>query len=695
MSGGVTPRLRWVLVWSLFLSAAAAADDAREAPREVVTVRLTGRNIADHWSSLSATVIARAREQGVENEFIREVEVGERTSLCAVYLAEAGLPGCPLSVQELAKSLNPEGLSRDKLVKVPGLKLEEITWGKKFDTADADEERQLKDARARWGRVKEFEPYSKGDVVRESFPGYRFALSLSPKGAMVLETSFYDAQVPLGNLERAPSGGVPLYSEVDAPRHYSACRNGGAPVGERGAYSLMLGAPTRQPKCAGNDCPIVVLVDTEIYAHPGLAPALLTAGRSSPEATPLPPGKCEYVDFERQIHHGSMLAGIAVGRDVPANHFCGIAQDASLYGIVWQQNADQLAMDIDRLATRDPVTAEHPLVWVFASLFNYNDRDLVGGVLADDNIRLTKPAAARAIVDEQVLWVTAIGQKEDGGPRRTIARTTPLSPMNLGDRGNVIVVTACDPCTGPDPQLWSSAYEAEPDLVHVAAPGGQLVPGIATTTAYAEARGTSQAAAFAGGLAAAMIADYPKYYERADNVKRRIQVTADPIIHPGDRIATGVINPRLALCDPHYDWFAPTSGTRPAGSPCGEGMAQLAGVEWCTSSLDLDKLDDSGLGELDLIRTNHVHRIVRVSPFDDHDRWVIYEYDRDHRDDNGIKTKARIVKQGPAIPKPGEEPFAARLTFKDGAKQLVHLTDIADLLLADVTAKRASSPCGL
>jgi hypothetical protein len=401
------------------------------------------------------------------------------------------------------------------------------------------------------------------------------------------------------------------------------------------------------------------------------------------------------VTFERSLHHASMLAGIAVGRDVPTNHFCGIAQDASLYGVVWQQNSDQLASEIDRLVMREPVTAERPLVWVFASLFNYNQGDLVAGVIADDKIRLTKPAAARAIIEEGILWVTAIGQVENGGTRRTIERTTPLSPMNLGDRGNVIVVTACDPCTGPNRKLWPLAYEADPDMVHVAAPGGQPIPGIATATAYAEARGTSQAAAFAGGIAAAMIADNPKYYERVENVKRWMQVTADPIINPGDRIATGVINPTLALCDPHNDWFAPTSGETPEGPGCGDRHVQIAGVEWCTSSLDLDRLDESGPGELDVIRTNHVHRIARVSPLSGRDRWVIYEYDREHRDDNGVKTKARIVKKGPAVPKAGDEPPVARLTFKDGAQKIVRLRDVDDLLLSDVTPKRASSPCGL
>lgn len=680
----------------LAVTAAARAQTSAETPspgavaeptKLPVTVRFEGRNVADHWAKFSAKAIRKfgSGSTGEKPKLVRQVDLGDRKSLCEVYVQDANLPGCSEGVQKLAEELNPGPLQPNQKVNVPDLKLEETTWGKVFDTEDERERLELEDYRKKWEHVR-FEEYKKGERVRESLPGYKIEATFTPEEADAFEDAFYSADIPNANISRSTGEGALYSSFLPADEHALACRDG-APPAEKGSYARMLEAHDRIGSCEGNKCPVVVLVDTELYKHPALAPALLTDAKvTADDGTPAAAGQCPYVPvFKKEDHHGTHLAGIMVARDVAGSHFIGLAQDAKLYGVVWDHDQAALVETMTRLIESESSTSGRPQVWVFASKFKYNQRDLSDGTLRGDRDRLQGPTAARAVVNERLLWITAVGQPEtqDQAPQ-TIERTKPMSPMNLGDQENVVVVTACEVCKGPDLRLWRDANVGAEDLVHVAAPGGKPVPGIATAHRHADAFGTSQAAAFVGGVAAAMLAEHPQNYDHPYQVKRRLQLTAAPVIRAGDRIATGVVQPDLALCDPGTHWFEHSSELPRTKEHCAGKHQAVADMEWCVALFDLKRLDASDESDLEVIRAKHVHRIVKVSPKDDRDRWIFYTFEEDHND---RRSKARIVKHGPAAPTAGTNPAVAQIKYKDGSTGIVWLSDIRDLLLSTPTSK--------
>jgi subtilisin family serine protease len=136
--------------------------------------------------------------------------------------------------------------------------------------------------------------------------------------------------------------------------------------------------------------------------------------------------------------------------------------------------------------------------------------------------------------------------------------------MNQGDQDHVIVVTGCDPCVAPGAQILPSA-NFSPTFVHVAAPAADVVSTV-WGTKYAAAKGTSQATAFAAGLASAMVARYPVTYKFAWHVKERLQVTSMPIeligVNRDDarKLAAGIIDPAMATRDPNKEWLKVTGG---------------------------------------------------------------------------------------------------------------------------------------
>ena len=179
-------------------------------------------------------------------------------------------------------------------------------------------------------------------------------------------------------------------------------------------------------------------------------------------------------------------------------------------------------------------------------------------------------------------WITAAGQREKTFGQQ-LTRIVPKSPMNLGDLRNVIVVTSCEICSGPDMKLWPNgnwSYVWD-GLVNLAAPGGSAekpIPSAADGFEYATAYGTSQATAFVGGLAAAMMSCWPDKYQQAKWLKLRLQVTAQPMTLPEDakRVTGGVVNIERALLDPEIDWV-----------DTGDGFNRLIDAHWCKKSLHL------------------------------------------------------------------------------------------------------------
>lgn len=198
---------------------------------------------------------------------------------------------------------------------------------------------------------------------------------------------------------------------------------------------------------------------------------------------------------------------------------------------------------------------------------------------ADYGTRLTSAASRfngpnsfleASIQDEQPLLVVAAGQDPSLPGGMELDARTPLSPQNLGDLPNVITVTACERCTRRGADLRDDAnYDTRREFVHVAAPGGPIVSWV-DNGGIASASGTSQAAAFAAGVAARMIGLFPNRYRSADRIKVRLQATSFPLIGPDGeflpeserRLAAGIVDPEVAFLDPALDWVKDTNGWR-------------------------------------------------------------------------------------------------------------------------------------
>jgi hypothetical protein len=287
------------------------------------------------------------------------------------------------------------------------------------------------------------------------------------------------------------------------------------------------------------------------------------------------------------------------------------------------------------------------------------------------------------IRDDRPLWISAAGQwdekEEPDGSALDISRKTAIGPMNLGDLGNVVVVTACKDCTDHSAELMENAnYSKDDKLVHLAAPGTDI-PGAATSDEYCSASGTSQAAAFVAGTAAAMIGCYPLYYDnRPDRVKTRLQVTSRPALvgDDADKIATGILDLRLALKDPQTTWMQTLA-------------EQHHGVEpehWCVSDIHLQNPENGEVVDEWYSRVENIYRIVRYRRTQPGGpkQWVIYK--RRGEDVRRGSHVGEVIKLGPGVWDMG-----ARLIKLKGREQAVTLDDFEDLLLAQPLRER--KPC--
>src|SRR5262249_14057209 len=281
----------------------------------------------------------------------------------------------------------------------------------------------------------------------------------------------------------------------------------------------------RQPK------PVeVYLIDTVLHRPPGIRLAL---GEVVPE--PLPPWTCkwqdQYVDF---LHHATHLASL-IANAAPFG-FKGLASNARLRSYAWwkpdETQTSAIAGSNARVAElSDLISDNYGKLVIYLAAIEFEKYDgLAGGILASPEKRFENRELERTIQEAKPLLIAAAGQSVDGMPPLRLFAESPISPQNLGDLPNVIVVTACSSCDG-NPSLFAKAYYSDPSVrfVHVAAPGVDPIAGWVTDDAIGEAGGTSQAAAYVAGLAASMIGYFPNSYTSPDVVKIRLQTTSRPL----------------------------------------------------------------------------------------------------------------------------------------------------------------------
>ena len=279
-------------------------------------------------------------------------------------------------------------------------------------------------------------------------------------------------------------------------------------------------------------------------------------------------------------------------------------------------------------------------------------------------------AIAMRVCDIKPLWIAAAG---DEGQEITTA--FPYGPMNLGDERNVVNVTACGDCEpgSPSPRIltaanWSSsAYR----MVHVAAPGVDI-PSPITTSEYGRASGTSQAAGFVAGVAAAMRNCYPSAYSWPHLVKMRLQATSRPFPpvpagqeRPDGGLAAGILDAGVALLDPGPDWVKRRHGDWEA----------IRIRRWVRSDFSvLHPVSRNLVGPG--VRPQDVLRLVRFVPENPalSDQWTVYS--RVPWDD-GRSHQGEVIRTGPGLL---AGPDASALELCSG--EMLPLDAIEDLLVA-------------
>jgi hypothetical protein len=202
-------------------------------------------------------------------------------------------------------------------------------------------------------------------------------------------------------------------------------------------------------------------------------------------------------------------------------------------------------------------------------------------------------------------------------------------------------------------------------FVHVAAPGGEPIPGWTGPNSMGAVPGTSQAAAFAAGIAANMLNNYPEVYRLLGVLKLRMQACSWPLPYffngndnrAANRLAAGVLDPAICALDPTVAWVKRE----------GRGWSSAPLKRWIDPPAGAFK-DDTGQ------RTGpHLSSVLRVMKTDGSGdaTWTIYSF---------VKKRGKVDDRYGQIKKDVAASIdeKAILEFCDGSK--VALSELTDIL---------------
>ena len=611
-------------------------------------------------------------------------------TVCDVY-ARVLRSGCTKETQALAQSLNPRdetnprGLRSGSLavgreVRVPSVQLTERPYFVKLDPRVGSDRRRIADLTANWTKVKQ-EKMPDG-YVGYTFPGFELRVPVrSDEEATALRQQLRELRIPNITVAARVKNPAPpvLHGSIDPGKFWTDCLDGRGvlPAQEEGDLRLMLSAavPRTCPiACHGDECPDVVLVDTTVWPHPELR-GLLDADSNPCPGTPAlpavaevpgapPPADCLAQPFDKRVHHGTHLAGIVAAK-IDGRGVSGIAPGTLVTSVCWPTDV----VSLNNFMSRRQAKGGQTPIYLFASEFPWTGdpptRD-------DERFSSNRNPFGASIVAMRDLWVVAAG---DGGTQfRQISFLSTASPAHLGDQENVVVVTACEDCFGAA-HLAAGANRSTSTqpLVHVAAPGA-LVASTCTRSEYGLGQGTSQAAAFVAGVAAAMKACYPLAYLSAPILKTRLQATSRPFPVAQEGVAAGVVDLDTALLDPKTDWLRTNR----------EEWKPVRVRRW-TGAFEMD----SNPADRFSLRVRDVYRLTRMGP----DTWTAYSR---YPGDANLEHRGEVVRFGPGrlVPLAGPTPGVgdAALELCDGT--VVRLADLDDVLLEMPFALRdGGNPC--
>ena len=598
-------------------SVAQTAIPQAEVP--ALTVRFDGGDIPGNATQV-LDLLQKLRLLQTRTAYI---EKGQ--TICDVYLQKMDFPlGCSKDLVSFATQLNRSRLKSSTVrvgaeVLYPDVKFVRTTFAKRYDPKVPADQRALEDVRQNWSKyITSYETLPSG-IVRVNLLRYELQVPItSPSDAQRATRALQDAHIAnITFTHPEEHRRLSKYNSIISPTKYvSACQAGTLAAGDQCAYSLLVGLDKVDWIACTSKCPDVFLLDRPVRKNPALVSSVADGWGPDDDPGAATPSACTLAAL-KDTDHGTHLAGI-IGASGPT--CVGLYPAARIHS--WNREADAATTsdDIDRVEGRfehNGATVGLP-IFVFASSWQYESRNgQAGANLMHVDDRFTHPIAT-AIQSHPGLWIVAAGQADRSHNENPveITETLALGPMNLGDQRNVVVVTACVDCGSDQPRLRDDVNYS-PTLVHIAAPGEEM-PGIAGERRLGIGGGTSQAAAFAAGIASAMVARYPNSFNRAEHVKSRLQYTSRPVFAGQDakRLAAGVIDPAVAMLDPEKDFLVPLLGS----------TREIEIDNWCTQTLELaDPATGRPLRD-GTVRTRDIFRIYRVNRdvASARPRWIIY-----------------------------------------------------------------------
>jgi subtilisin family serine protease len=639
----------------------------------------------------------------IKHEFVgvTEVVAKRNDTLCGLYMAHLSMPSnlrCPEQLQELALSLNKEhissatSLAEGGIVKIPkGLAVNPRQKVIYYNLKDKEQKAELNDRQANW------KPW-----IIQTYPGEEaYGLRLRELEMVLSVNEAGGAAKLASDLRSLPLSNVSVSTDQTRSPLQSAYSQRFTKLGkcsgdaglsiEKGPYYYlrMMDKNTTTPelscavKCEGSNCPKIYFADRGVRRLGELRAALTAQPGSQFDD----PKECrqEQQPFSIEKHHGTHLAGIMVASGVE-NGFRGLAPAARLQSeTIWQRDVE-LGDLIRNISARDN-QREHA-IFVFASRFA---RYPVDAFELGSTTLLTKYKnrsylkASDALNRANLLFIAAVGQPSDpGNPKaeyyesaaREIGEREAFAPAHLGREPNVVIVTACADCFDKTAKLMSDTHYSKSRLVSLAAPGVD-VPGLADKEHFVYGTGTSQAAAYVGGVAAAMASCAPDFFT-PPRLKDRLLVTARPVLSDTDaeQVATGIVDPWAALLDPRLIWYRPSRDAGWESYPVSEETA------WCKESVSLREYNDDGLPH-GTSSTDSLLRIVRYGRDSDQEtpRWMLF------RRDGGSADIGKVSVLGP-----GKLPDTGQNLIRLGGNKYLRPGNIYDLILPRTIGRQESCP---
>jgi hypothetical protein len=520
-------------------------------------ITFNGPDVVSAWTNAATSLAA--------HELIGQVRAGafHDDSLCSVAKRVLGFDNgriklpCTDELNALLQRLNPEFASSSRsgnVVVIPDLRVEPIVQTVFYDSTQQSDVLRLKGDLNYYRKDYLLEQTDQnGGLIRVVYQAYVSVLRVAPNPQneeLLRSLSVFDKSTGQFSVsvERLFNSADPVrFTHAPLREWLGNCKH---TARSTPGYSTYLGQ-SENPSCenncvAPNLCPEVTLFDRPVAHHVALASAL---GIQAQGAAARGRNACPALKNWSDEFHGTHLAGIVAARSKPL----GLAPFSSLRSVDDRAGIPELEDVLEDEASRPNGTN----IVLVAQKFVDNP-ELARKPGADEDATVANSSfAVRVKNAANVLWVVAAGEPRSG----TGEDIWPIDsnyPMNLGTLRNVIVVTACEDCYGDKPHIAPWANFSYNRLVSVAAPGGtdnDKIISTADENSYTEGFGTSQAAAFVAGVAAAMRSCNTALLPA--QIKERLVVTANPILNgsQGNKINSGVVNARAAAyLDATHTW---------------------------------------------------------------------------------------------------------------------------------------------